>query len=156
MGTVQVDLKKELGELFDEAWRALDEGFYDPKMHKVDWKAMKTKYRDMAIDAENKDEFHNVVRQMLAELDASHLGISGGPSGGRGVAPAVEQTGVLGIEFEDRYKKFRLWQDPERVLAESTPCQTVNHVDPARARELVEKTFGQIPVVPGGGAAAAS
>jgi hypothetical protein len=63
---------------------------------------------------------------------------------------------ALGIEFEDRYKKFRLWQDPERVLAESTPCQTVNHVDPARARELVEKTFGQIPVAPGGGAAAAS
>src|SRR6266403_125516 len=48
----------------------------------------------------------------------------------------------LGIEFEDRYKKFRLWQDPERVLEESTPCQTANHVDPARARQLVEKTFG--------------
>jgi hypothetical protein len=63
---------------------------------------------------------------------------------------------ALGIEFEDRYKKFRLWQDPERVLAESTPCQTVNHVDPERARELVEKTFGRIPVAPGGGAAAAS
>jgi hypothetical protein len=50
----------------------------------------------------------------------------------------------LGIEFEDRYKKFRLWQDPERVLEESTPCQTANHVDPARARQLVEKTFGRI------------
>jgi heterodisulfide reductase subunit D len=50
----------------------------------------------------------------------------------------------LGIEFEDRYKKFRLWQDPERVLEESTPCQTANYVDPARARQLVEKTFGRI------------
>jgi len=50
----------------------------------------------------------------------------------------------LGIEFEDRYKTFRLWQDPERVLAESTPCQTANHVDPGRARQLVEKTFGRI------------
>ena len=29
----------------------------------------------------------------------------------------------LGIEFEDRFKKFRLWQDPERVVAETTPCQ---------------------------------
>ena len=50
----------------------------------------------------------------------------------------------LGIEFEDRYKTFRLWQDPERVLEESTPCQTANHVDPARARQLVDKTFGRI------------
>ena len=50
----------------------------------------------------------------------------------------------LGIEFEDRYKKFRLWQDPERVLEESTPCQTANRVDPTRARQLGEKTFGRI------------
>jgi len=63
---------------------------------------------------------------------------------------------ALGIEFEDQYKKFRLWQDPERVLAESTPCQRANHVDPARARQLVEKTFGRYTVVPDGGNAAAS
>jgi len=63
---------------------------------------------------------------------------------------------ALGIEFEDRYKTFRLWQDPERVLAESTPCQTANHVDPARARQLVEKTFGRIPAAPDTGTAAAS
>ena len=63
---------------------------------------------------------------------------------------------ALGIEFEDRYKKFRLWQDPERVLAESTPCQSANHVDPARARQLVEKTFGRFTAAPGGGSAPAS
>ena len=63
---------------------------------------------------------------------------------------------ALGIEFEDRFKKFRLWQDPERVLAEATPCQTANHVDPVRARELVEKAFGRIVAAPGAGNAAAS
>ena len=63
---------------------------------------------------------------------------------------------ALGIEFEDRYKTFRLWQDPERVLGESTPCQTANHVDPERARQLVEKTFGCIAAVPDGSTAAAS
>jgi len=63
---------------------------------------------------------------------------------------------ALGIEFEDRYKTFRLWQDPERVLAESTPCQTANHIDPARARQLVEKTFGRIATAQDGSTAAAS
>lgn len=48
----------------------------------------------------------------------------------------------LGIEFEDKYKKYRLWQDSERILADMTPCQRANNVDPARAREFVEKTFG--------------
>jgi Fe-S oxidoreductase len=48
----------------------------------------------------------------------------------------------LGIEFEDTYKKYRLWQDPDRILADAAPCQEANHVEPARARAFVEQTFG--------------
>src|SRR5205814_10030817 len=62
----------------------------------------------------------------------------------------------LGIEFEDRYKTFRLWEDPERVLAETTPCQQANGVDPSRARELIQKTFGRITKAPAEGNAPAS
>jgi len=51
----------------------------------------------------------------------------------------------LGIEFEDKFKKYRLWQDPERVLAETTPCQQANHVDAASARVVVEEAFGALP-----------
>jgi Fe-S oxidoreductase len=51
---------------------------------------------------------------------------------------------ALGIEFEDKYKKYRLWQDPTRVLEDTTPCQRANNVDPTRARELVEHTFGPL------------
>ena len=57
----------------------------------------------------------------------------------------------LGIQFEDKFKKYRLWQDPERILAESTPCQQANNVDPARARALVEETFGHRSAVPAPG-----
>ncbi|MHC4959370.1 MAG: S41 family peptidase [Planctomycetota bacterium] len=100
IGTVQVDQKKELANLFDEAWTAMRDNFYDAKMHGVDWNAMRKKYRDMAIDAENKDEFHNVVRQLLAELGASHLGIFGGAQQGNTVTPPRDATGYLGVEFE--------------------------------------------------------
>jgi hypothetical protein len=55
----------------------------------------------------------------------------------------------LGIEFEDKFKKYRLWQDPERVLAETTPCQRANHVDAARARAAVEEAFGPLPAARG-------
>jgi hypothetical protein len=48
----------------------------------------------------------------------------------------------LDIEFEDTYKKHRLWADPERILADVAPCQQANGLDPARVRELVERTFG--------------
>jgi Fe-S oxidoreductase len=49
---------------------------------------------------------------------------------------------ALGIEFEDTYKKYRLWGDPERIVADATPCLEANRVDPARARAFVTETFG--------------
>jgi len=55
----------------------------------------------------------------------------------------------LGIEFEDKFKKYRLWQDPERVLAETTPCQRANNVDAERARAVVLEAFGPLPAARG-------
>jgi hypothetical protein len=52
---------------------------------------------------------------------------------------------ALGIEFEDTFKKYRLWGDPDRVLEAMTPCQQESKVDPARARALVEATFTRRP-----------
>ncbi len=96
-GHIQVNLREELANLFDEIWQELYEGFYDPKMNGVDWPAMKKKYRAMAIDTQQKAEFQNVIRQMLAELSASHLGISGGNDLDTMVRPHQAETGQLGL-----------------------------------------------------------
>lgn len=48
---------------------------------------------------------------------------------------------ALGIEHEDTYKKYKLWNDPERVLAEMAPCMKANGVSPDEARKVVTKTF---------------
>jgi len=58
---------------------------------------------------------------------------------------------ALGIEFEDQFKKYRLWGDPERVLEDATPCMEVNGVDAAAARAVITATFGRRPA-PGGAA----
>ena len=101
IGRVTVDRRREFGDLFDEAWTKLKDGFYDPNMHGVDWKALKDKYRPMAVDAEIKDEFYNVVSQMLGELKASHLGIYPGGSDDEGdPTHGSAQTGYLGLELD--------------------------------------------------------
>jgi Fe-S oxidoreductase len=50
---------------------------------------------------------------------------------------------ALGIEYEDTYKKYRLWRDPDRVLADATPCIALNGVDADRARDGVRRIFPQ-------------
>lgn len=48
---------------------------------------------------------------------------------------------ALGIDHEDKYKKYRLWADPDRVLAEMTPCMVANDVDEQEARQVVARAF---------------
>ena len=50
---------------------------------------------------------------------------------------------ALGIEYEDTYKKYRLWRNPDRVLADTTPCMLANGVDADRAREAARRIFPQ-------------
>jgi hypothetical protein len=49
---------------------------------------------------------------------------------------------ALGIEFEDKFKKYRHWQDPQRILADMSPCQSANGVDRGKAEALVTDMFG--------------
>jgi len=62
---------------FLSAWRQLRDNFYDSDMHGVDWEAMRLKYQDRAAAALVNSDFNDVVRRMLGELSASHLGIYG-------------------------------------------------------------------------------
>ena len=62
---------------FDEAWRLLRDNFYDPDMHEVNWDSMRTMYRERAVSSVINEDFDDVVRRMLGELSASHLGIYG-------------------------------------------------------------------------------
>ncbi len=62
---------------FDQAWRLLRDNFYDPAMHGVDWDSMRQEYRHRAGSCVLNNEFNDVLRRMLGELSASHLGIWG-------------------------------------------------------------------------------
>lgn len=99
-GTVGFTVRMEIDRLvdyraaFDEAWQILNDGFYDRQFHGVDWKAMAAKYRPLVDHVTTRRDFNYLVTQMFGELNASHLGIRGGPS------RQAPETGYLGI-FED-------------------------------------------------------
>ncbi len=93
---VTVNIPEERKVMFREAWRLLWNGFYDADFHGVDWPAIHDKYEPLAMAAYTEQEFRSVVREMLGELSASHLGIY--KYGGGGVS-----TGRLGIYHYENY-----------------------------------------------------
>lgn len=59
-------------KVFNEVWQTVNENFYDQNFNKIDWSAMRDKYRPQATQVETRQQFAEVINQMLAELQTSH------------------------------------------------------------------------------------
>jgi len=91
---IEVEMGQERLQAFQEAWTAIRDSFYDPKLHGVDWKAIRAKYEPVARTLRTTRELNGLIDRMLGELKASHMGIWGGPYSK--VRNATSATGYLG------------------------------------------------------------
>jgi tricorn protease len=76
---IEVDHKVLRSQVFNEGWRIMKNRFYDEKMHGADWNAAKATYEPLLNYLVDTEELHNVMMEMIGELNASHTGVSGGP-----------------------------------------------------------------------------
>jgi carboxyl-terminal processing protease len=58
--------------VFDDVWETIQDRYYDPKFHGIDWQAKRTTFRPVAARAGNTQEFYDVLRQMIASLRDAH------------------------------------------------------------------------------------
>jgi len=111
--TTTIDHKALRKEVFEEGWRVMKNRFYDAKMNGADWNAAKATYGALLDYIVDEDELHTVMMQMIGEMNASHTGVSGGPSGGRGGSTA--QTRYPGFELDadpsGYYRVGYIWKD---------------------------------------------
>jgi tricorn protease len=75
---VEIDRRALYRQVFEESWRVMKHRFYAEDMHGVDWAAVKEVYRPLLEHIADPEELHNVINQMIGELNASHTGVSGG------------------------------------------------------------------------------
>ena len=75
---MEIDVTAERRQVFEEAWRVMKNRFYDPKMHGVNWAAAKDKYEAMLPHIADTEELHNLIMEMIGDMNASHTGITGG------------------------------------------------------------------------------
>jgi tricorn protease len=97
---VEVNHPLERDEVFEESYRIMKHRFYDPKMHGADWEAARARYAPLIKHVADQEEMHNVILEMIGELNASHTGISAGPS------PEDRD------QLQTRYPGFELATDP--------------------------------------------
>jgi tricorn protease len=74
---LDVDFPTEKVVVFEQAWTALRDNFYDPNFHGVDWNAVRDQYAPAVAGARTPEELRRIISLMLGEMNASHMGISG-------------------------------------------------------------------------------
>ncbi len=94
--SVEIDPRAEWNQLFEEAWRLMRDFFYDPNMHRVDWKAVRAQYAAMLADCASREDVSYVIREMISELNVGHAYYNGGDVG----EEPRQSVGMLGCDFE--------------------------------------------------------
>ena len=86
---------EERAYMFEHSWRQIQDKFYNPNMHGIDWVAMKKAYQAKLPSIGHNRDMANLLAEMTGELNASHIGVSYRPSSGRG----SDRTAALGVLF---------------------------------------------------------
>ncbi len=92
MGAKDEVTQSKYEALFDALWAKVDQNFYDPHFHGVDWRAAGTRYREKLPRVHSDAEFERLATAMLDGLHASHTYIrppSESPASSAGIGVRV-------------------------------------------------------------------
>ncbi|MGZ8868469.1 MAG: S41 family peptidase, partial [Thermoanaerobaculia bacterium] len=92
---MKIDPRAEWAQEFTDAWRILRDWFYDPKMHGLDWNAMRERYGQLVPHIAHRDDLDYILGELGGELNAGHVYVES-PSG-RNVKRV--DNGLLGAEI---------------------------------------------------------
>lgn len=94
---LDIDYNLETQQIFNEAWNAINDGFYDPNFHGQNWESLRKKYEPLALNASTRTDFQTIFNWMLGQINASHMGLYRVETR---EDVQSERTGLLGIEVE--------------------------------------------------------
>jgi len=98
-GEMTLDLPSERQAMFEHVWRRIDETFYTPGFHGINWLACKSTYQQYLPHIDNNYDFAEMLNELLGELNTSHTGASYHPS-----AKGKDLTASLGAWYSQAYK----------------------------------------------------
>jgi len=98
---MNIDYTAESNQIFDEAWKVINDRFYDPKHHGQNWNELKKTYKPLAIKASTRTDFKFIFNIMLGQINASHMGMYRGEER---KSVQKESTGLLGVELKPTSK----------------------------------------------------
>jgi tricorn protease len=101
---MNVNPREEWHQIFDETWRMEQQYFYDPKMHGLDWQAVRARYEPLLQFVQRREDLNDLLVEMIGEMQVGHNRISGGDL--ENERPAA--IGLLGADFKVERNLYRI------------------------------------------------
>lgn len=129
---MKINYPVEREQIFEESWRMIRDGFYDPGFNGHDWDAIKAKYKPWVMAASTGRDFRYMFNVMLGQINASHMGMYGKDR----EETQKEKTGLLGIEISSADGGILV----ERVIPESPADKSESKLS---AGDMITKVNGE-------------
>ena len=113
---MEINYPAEREQVFEEAWRTIRDGFYDPQHYGYDWNALRERYRERCIQASTSNDFRDMFNYLLGEINASHMSLSAPDR----AETQRESAGMLGAELSPGEQGMRV----VRVIPETPAART--------------------------------
>lgn len=99
-GEMVLNEAREREYMFEHVWRQVAKKFYKIDLHEVEWDFYKAEYGRFLPHINNKQDFTEMLSEMLGELNASHTGARYRPRG----QDEGSETAGLGLFFDDDHQ----------------------------------------------------
>ena len=96
-GVFEYKPAQEREYIFNHAWKQVNEKFYDPAIHGIDWEGYRETYAKFLPHIDNNFDFKELLCEMLGELNGSHTGARYSYKSGLNM-------GTLGAFYDNTYE----------------------------------------------------
>lgn len=125
--------------VFDDVWETIQQRYYDPKYHGVDWQAKRASFRPLAARAAGTYEFYEVLRQMIASLKDAHTRVYSPDEKFDWWSPRYITVGVAVREVEGAATVLQVEQGSAAARTDIRPGDVVVAVDDIPISEFIER-----------------
>ena len=125
--------------VFDDVWETIQQRYYDPKYHGVDWQAKRASFRPIAARAAGTYEFYEVLRQMIASLKDAHTRVYSPDEKFDWWSPRYITVGVAVREVEGAATVLQVEPGSAAARTDVRPGDVVVAVDDIPIREFIAR-----------------
>ncbi|MFZ1423544.1 MAG: S41 family peptidase [Saprospiraceae bacterium] len=90
-----LDRSAEWSQIYNECWRQMRDFVYDPNLHGVDWKGLKTNYAQLLPYVNHRTDLTYIIGELIGEICLGHSYVGGGDY----LKPERIPMGLLGAQI---------------------------------------------------------